>query len=127
VKRLRVGEDETGPTEAAPSGGPVPQWLQGPDPEHDGLDVGLVRFAAGVVTPPHRHRHGQVLVVTSGEGFVEADGRRVPLRTGDVVVTPPDQWHVHGAGEHGPLVHVSVTTGPYQLDPPAPEAGTGGG
>ncbi|TFV88925.1 cupin domain-containing protein [Blastococcus sp. CT_GayMR16] len=76
-------------------------------------------FAPGAATPLHMHREGQVLVVTAGEGFVEAGGERLEIGPGDVVLAAPGEWHVHGAAAQVGLVHVSVTTGAHEVADPS--------
>jgi quercetin dioxygenase-like cupin family protein len=93
-------------------------WLQGPASSPGSLDVGVMTFAPGATTPLHRHREGQVLVVTAGEGFVEAGGERLEIGPGDVVLAAPGEWHVHGAAAHAGLVHVSITTGAHEVVDP---------
>jgi quercetin dioxygenase-like cupin family protein len=95
-----------------------PTWLEGPF-NADRLDVGVVTMSPGGVTPPHRHVGGQVIVVMSGRGFVEIDGRRDTLETGDVVIAPPGELHVHGALDEGSFAHLTITTGGYSF-PEAP-------
>jgi quercetin dioxygenase-like cupin family protein len=108
VEVIRAGD--VPPSEPGPVPGLSARWLKGPTQSHD-LDVGLISFDAGVATPPHVHHVGQVLVVTSGEGFVEVDGIRTDLGQGDIVITPAGETHTHGAGPDAPMVHLSVTTG----------------
>ena len=94
--------------------GLTPTWLEGPFTA-DRLDVGVVTMSPGAATPPHVHIGGQVLVVTHGHGFVEANGDRQTLSPGDVVVSPPGESHVHGALDDESFTHISVTTGGYTL------------
>jgi quercetin dioxygenase-like cupin family protein len=89
-------------------------WLNGPT-QDERLDAGVIGFAPGAATPPHVHHVGQVFVVLSGAGFVEVEGQRTELAPGDIVVTPAGQWHTHGAGPDGPMVHLSVTTGRNEI------------
>jgi quercetin dioxygenase-like cupin family protein len=95
-----------------------PQWLDGPF-NADRLDVAIVTMTPGAATPPHIHIGGQVLIVTAGQGFVEANGRRQTIEPGDVVVCPPGEMHVHGALGDQPLAHLTVTTGGYTFPEPA--------
>jgi quercetin dioxygenase-like cupin family protein len=90
----------------------LPDWIEGPH-NGDQLDVGVVTMSPGGVTPPHVHIGGQVLVVTAGRGFVEADGHRHTIEAGDVVVCPPGEEHVHGALGDSPLAHLTITTRGY--------------
>lgn len=106
---VRAGESST--PEAVSAVTPMSAtWLRGPT-QDENLDVGLISFAPGAATPPHVHLVGQVLVVTAGAGFVEANGERIELSTGDIVLSPAGEQHIHGAGPHGPMTHLSVTTG----------------
>ncbi len=104
---------------ATPELGPSRQglssrWLRGPA-QDDSLDVGVVGFEPGSATPPHVHRGGQTLVILSGRGFVEVDGVRTEVATGDVVVSPPGEAHTHGAADDAAMVHLSITTGRNEL------------
>jgi quercetin dioxygenase-like cupin family protein len=118
---MRVVRAEERPAaETGPVQGLSAVWLRGPTQDHD-LDVGLISFDAGAATPPHVHHVGQVLVVTEGAGFVEVDGVRTELGTGDIVLTPAGEEHVHGAGPDGPMTHLSVTTGRNYVPMPGTE------
>jgi quercetin dioxygenase-like cupin family protein len=112
MKVTRKEEIDEMPGSAPP--GLYPNWVEGPF-NADRLDVGVVTMSPGVATPPHVHIGGQVLVVTHGLGFVEANGERQTVSPGDVVVCPPGESHVHGALGEGPFTHISVTTGGYTL------------
>ena len=96
-----------------------PRWLHGPF-NADRLDVGLVTISPGGATPPHVHIGGQVLMITAGRGFIEANGERHLLEPGDIVVCPPGELHVHGALDE-PLAHLTVTTGGYTFPGGSPE------
>ena len=89
-------------------------WLEGPA-NADRLDVGVVTVAPGGATPPHVHLGGQVIVVISGEGFVDAGDERVSVHAGDVVITPPGELHSHGAAAGSHLSHLTVTTAGYEF------------
>lgn len=68
-----------------------------------------VHFRPGARTRWHTHPLGQVLVVTSGAGWVQSLGRP-PQRVvaGDVVHVEPGEEHWHGAGRHTPMSHLVV-------------------
>ena len=71
-----------------------------------------VRFPAGARTHWHAHPGGQVLFVTEGQGRVGTrDGRIEQIGAGDLVVTPPDEEHWHGAAEDGELEHLALSFG----------------
>ena len=53
--------------------------------------------------------------MVSGRGWVETAGERGWIGPGDVVVTPPEELHTHGAADDGPMAHLTVTTGGFQL------------
>jgi quercetin dioxygenase-like cupin family protein len=115
VRLLRAEEIDTlAAVEPAAEPGLAVTWLAGPV-NAEPLDVGLVTLAPGAVTPLHSHDGGQVIVVVSGRGWVETAGHRVEVGPGDVVVTPPDESHTHGAADDGPMAHFTVTTGPNQF------------
>lgn len=110
-------------TPPEPGSGLAAQWLEGPHNAAQ-LDVGLVTLAPGGATPPHVHLGGQVIVVLTGEGFVETEGERIEIGPGDVVITPPGELHTHGAVSHSPMAHLTVTTGGYSFPEPPPGTGT---
>lgn len=71
-----------------------------------------VSFEAGVRTNWHRHSHGQVLYVLTGAGRIGTrDGEVAEIGPGDLVEAPPDEEHWHGASEHSPMTHVSLSFG----------------
>lgn len=74
------------------------------------LRVGLVRFAPCACTAWHRHAVGQTLHVTDGVGFVQSRGGPVVvMRPGDTVVTPPGEWHWHGAAPDQFMCHLAMS------------------
>jgi quercetin dioxygenase-like cupin family protein len=95
----------------------VRHWLDGPT-FGDVLDVGLMSFLPGAGGPPHIHLGGQVIVVISGRGFVEANGERETIATGDIVVAPPGERHAHGPALDSHFTHLSVSTGGVQFVEP---------
>jgi quercetin dioxygenase-like cupin family protein len=80
----------------------------GPSP----MSIGSVHFAPGARTAWHRHSIGQTLYVTEGEGRVQfRGGPVVTIRPGDVVHTPGDEWHWHGAEPERFMTHLSMSEG----------------
>jgi len=76
------------------------------------LNVIAVHFTPGARTAWHSHTLGQVLYVTEGEGRVQSRGQAVAtIRPGDVIHTPPDEWHWHGAAPDHFMTHLSLTEG----------------
>ena len=74
------------------------------------LRVTAVTFEDGAVNRPHRHTTDQVLVATSGSGFVASDDERHPLEPGDVAFVPAGTRHWHGANPESTFTHLSILT-----------------
>jgi 4-carboxymuconolactone decarboxylase len=69
-----------------------------------------VTFQPSARTHWHIHPLGQLLVVTKGEGWVQAEGEAVRLiKAGDVVWTAPGVKHWHGATPTSAMTHVAVS------------------
>lgn len=74
--------------------------------------VSAVHFHPGARSAWHSHSTGQTLWVTYGEGLVQTRGEPiVTIRSGDVVWTPADEWHWHGAVRDHTMTHLSITDG----------------
>lgn len=87
-------------------------WVQPLPAPDDGAAAYSVAFTPGAHTAWHTHEHGQLLTVTSGQGWVcQEGGERRTIRTGDVVWSPPGESHWHGATSHAHMVHLAVTLG----------------
>ena len=96
------------------------EWFTG-DVWIDGIDqgwgpspvtIGSVHFTPGARSAWHSHSVGQTLYVTEGEGRVQSRGGPVlTIRPGDVVSTPGDEWHWHGAAPDHFMTHLSLTEG----------------
>jgi quercetin dioxygenase-like cupin family protein len=81
--------------------------------EHSKLNVAAVHFTPGAHTAWHAHDGGQTLYVTEGEGRIQSRGGPIAtIRPGDVVHTPSDEWHWHGAAPDHFMTHLSLTEGP---------------
>lgn len=73
-----------------------------------------VTFEPGAHTAWHTHPVGQVLVVTAGAGYMQQwGGARQDLKEGDVVWTPPNVKHWHGATPTNAMTHMALVE---QLD-----------
>jgi len=73
------------------------------------LRINSVRFSPGAHTAWHRHANGQTLHVTDGRGLVQSRGGDVvDIRPGDTVVTPPGEWHWHGAAPGHFMTHLAM-------------------
>jgi len=108
---------EVNTTESRPSAIGSSEYFTGEpivDPLFDATDYSSA--TAGVVTfPPearsawHTHPAGQILVVTSGIGWVQERGNDPQMiRAGDVVRIPPDIEHWHGASAEHAMTHIAI-------------------
>lgn len=71
---------------------------------------GLVTFAPGARTAWHTHPAGQILIVTSGKGWVQEDGsERREINPGDVVWIPVGVNHWHGATDTSGMSHIAIS------------------
>ena len=83
---------------------------QGEEPSR--LRASAVHFTPGARTASHAHGMGQTLYVTDGVGRAQSRGDAVTeIRSGDVVYTPPGEWHWHGAAPDRAMTHLSLTEG----------------
>lgn len=81
------------------------------------LRVTAVTFEDGAVNRPHRHTTDQVLIATSGAGFVATEDERYPLEPGDIAFVPSGTRHWHGANPTTTFTHLSILTpGHTQID-----------
>jgi quercetin dioxygenase-like cupin family protein len=68
-----------------------------------------VHFAPGARTAWHSHPGGQTLYVTEGRGRVQARGGQIDeVSPGQVIYTPPSEWHWHGATPTDFMTHISM-------------------
>src|SRR5918997_4799584 len=71
---------------------------------------GLVTFEPGARSAWHTHPAGQVLIVTSGSGWVQEErGQKREIKPGDVIWTPRGVKHWHGATAATGVGHVAIT------------------
>jgi quercetin dioxygenase-like cupin family protein len=89
-------------------------WMDGiaRGEEPSRVRVSAVRFTPSARTAWHSHALGQTLYVTEGAGLIQSRGGAIiGIRAGDVVYTPPDEWHWHGAAPDHFMTHLSITEG----------------
>lgn len=73
------------------------------------MRANIVRFAPCARTAWHTHPLGQTLYVTEGRGLVQSRGQEiVEIRPGDVIYTPPGEWHWHGAAPDHFMTHLAM-------------------
>ena len=72
--------------------------------------IGEVTFAPGARTVWHTHPAGQLLMVTSGKGWVQQHGEaRREISSGDAVWIPAGVKHWHGATATTAMRHTAVS------------------
>jgi quercetin dioxygenase-like cupin family protein len=74
------------------------------------LRVTAVTFEEGAVNRPHHPTTDQVLVATSGTGFVATNSEHYPLEPGDIAFVPAGTRHWHGANPDTTFTHLSILT-----------------
>jgi len=87
-------------------------WIDGISrgEEPSRVRVSAVRFTPSARTAWHSHAVGQTLYVTEGRGLVQSrHGDVVEIRPGDIIYTPADEWHWHGAAPDHFMTHLSIT------------------
>jgi len=68
-----------------------------------------VTFEPGARSAWHTHPLGQTLIITAGRGWVQSKGGpKEEIRPGDVVWSPPDERHWHGATATTSMTHIGV-------------------
>jgi quercetin dioxygenase-like cupin family protein len=77
------------------------------------IRVNTVRFSPGARTAWHAHAVGQTLYVVDGVGLVQSRNEEISeMRPGDVVHTPPGEWHWHGAAPDHFMTHLAMWEAP---------------
>jgi quercetin dioxygenase-like cupin family protein len=80
-----------------------------PDSDYPRMRVNVVRFAPRARTAWHCHPGDQALCVTEGRGLVQSRGGQIiEIRLGDVIYTPPGEWHWHGAAPDHFMTHIAM-------------------
>ena len=85
------------------------------DREGSQLSIDYVRFPKGVRNKFHQHSNDQVLIVTEGEGIVATKDKQIKVKKGDVIWSPANEVHWHGASKASKFTHISVTYGKTKL------------
>jgi quercetin dioxygenase-like cupin family protein len=78
-------------------------------PDSKEFDVDIVNFGKGVRNKFHAHTSEQVLLVTSGRGYIATETEKVAITVGDVVLIPAGEKHWHGAVEDSEFSHIFVS------------------
>jgi quercetin dioxygenase-like cupin family protein len=70
----------------------------------------MVHFTPGARTAWHTHPAGQMLIVTSGKGWVQQEGSvKQEINPGDVVWIPANVNHWHGATDNTGMGHIAIS------------------
>lgn len=73
------------------------------------VSAGYVTFQPGARSMWHTHPLGQMLVVTTGTGWVQQEGAdKQVIKPGDVIWTPPGVKHWHGATSTTGVTHMAI-------------------
>jgi salicylate hydroxylase len=79
--------------------------LRGSSQVTGNLYAGLQLIMPGETAPAHRHTQSALRFILEGDGaYTTVDDQRVVMRPGDLVITPPWRWHLHGNDTPRPMV-----------------------
>jgi gentisate 1,2-dioxygenase len=67
--------------------------------------VGLQLLLPGETAPAHRHTPSAARIAVEGDGaYTVVDGEKLPMKNGDLILTPGGCWHDHGHSGNEPVV-----------------------
>jgi len=73
------------------------------------LYLGMQLLLPGEVAPAHVHTPSAVRLMVEGEGaFTVVRGEKLPMATGDIVLTPGGVWHDHGHDGDRPVAWLDI-------------------
>lgn len=73
------------------------------------LTCASVAFQPSARSAWHTHPKGQLLIVTEGSGLIQEWGKLIRIiQAGDVIWTPPDIKHWHGASPETGMTHTAI-------------------
>lgn len=78
-------------------------------PDSKEFNVNIVNFGKGVRNKFHAHDSEQVLIITSGQGYIATEKEKIAITVGDVVLIPAGEKHWHGAVEDSEFSHIYVS------------------
>ena len=86
--------------------------IHGCKAEPSRMACGWVHFTPGARTAWHSHPVGQTLLITEGIALLGTrDGHVIAAGPGQVVYTPPDEEHWHGAAPENFMAHIALYEG----------------
>ena len=77
--------------------------------ESPNYNCSIVNFSQGCTTGWHTHTCDQILVVTSGSGWVANEHEQKEIQVGDVVHIKAGERHWHGAKADTTMGHITIT------------------
>ena len=110
IRHIRLDRSQSAPATDPIFVGPVSTQEVVNEALGELLRVTAVTFDEGAVNRPHRHTTDQVLVATSGTGFVATNHERYLLEPGDIAFVPAGTRHWHGANPDTTFTHLSILT-----------------
>ena len=78
-------------------------------PDSTEFNVNVVNFGKGIRNKFHSHDSEQVLIITSGKGYIATETEKIEITIGDVVLIPAGEKHWHGATEDSEFSHIYVS------------------
>lgn len=60
---------------------------------------------------PHIHHFSEMLYITEGQGYFILEGVQYSVRTGDLIIIPPDMEHTERSYHNQPLEYIAVGVG----------------
>ncbi len=81
--------------------------------------VGMQLLLPGEWAPAHRHTPNAARMIVEGEGaYTTVEGEKLPMRRGDLILTPTGLWHEHAHEGAEPVVWLDVLDVPvvYYLE-----------
>jgi quercetin dioxygenase-like cupin family protein len=107
IKRNGTQPSAKGPDEYFTGNVRIDPLFEAPDPAR--ARGASVTFEPGARSAWHTHPLGQILIVTTGRGWVQQEGgEKQEIRPGDVVWTPPGVKHWHGATTTTSMTHIAI-------------------
>jgi gentisate 1,2-dioxygenase len=78
--------------------------------------IGMQLILPGETAPNHLHTPSAVRFVVEGDGgFTVVRGEKLPMKKGDLILTPPGLWHQHGHEGSEPVVWLDALDLPVIL------------
>jgi gentisate 1,2-dioxygenase len=69
------------------------------------LYIGLQLLLPGETAPAHKHTPSAARIVVEGEGaYTVVEGEKLPMKAGDLILTPGGCWHDHGHSGTEPVI-----------------------